>query len=62
MSLSGCEDRPDMVRPTPISMIVDDTANADNNNVVELVAPSADAAARLKKMKEIKKQRYDSSL
>ena len=46
-----------MVRPT-IPMVVDDTTP----NVVELVAPSADAAARLNKMKQMKKKREEDAM
>ena len=41
---SGCEDRPDMERPK-IQMLVDD---GEEEELVELAAPSADAAIRLK--------------
>ena len=41
---SGCEDRPDMERPK-IQMMVND---GEEEELVELAAPSADAAIRLK--------------
>ena len=41
---SGCEDRPDMERPK-IQMLVDD---GEEEELVELAAPSADAAIRLR--------------
>ena len=41
---SGCEDRPDMERPK-IQMLVND---GEEEELVELAAPSADAAIRLK--------------
>ena len=48
---SGCEDRPDMERPK-IQMMVND---GEEEELVELAAPSADAAIRLKLGDTLKK-------